>query len=186
MLYKKSDKKIQSELIRKIIAMLEGAQEVSNNTIILNHVKLMLEEARLSMTDNPANQTALHLAFAQERAEEMAGLAELDRAPTRAHLANYQLHWREGLQRAGDLGDEDLQGVMKQARTMAGVQETLLAHAQSGVRSQIQTRLREATKSLEKVQTAVALGLQSQNTYRWRISDGGNSCLSKRISQREW
>ena len=134
-------------------------------------VKLLLEDARLSMTDSPANQAALHLAFAQERAEEMAGLATHNRAATQAHLANYQEHWREALQHAGELPDNSMQTMMVQAQTMAGEQEALLEQAQVRAASQVRSGLQEATQSLAQVQTAVTLGLQSQNTYRLHMQN---------------
>ena len=134
-------------------------------------IKLLLEEARLSMTNNPANQTALHLAFAAERAEEMAALAALNRAPSEELLANYQMHWREALRLAGELPDDALQAVMVQAQIMAGSQEALMVQAQVEAGSLTRTRLQDAAESVMQVQTAVALGLQSQNTFRWRVQN---------------
>ena len=132
-------------------------------------VKLLLEEAQLSMTDNPVSQTTLHMAFANERAQEMAGLATQNRETTQAHLANYQEHWREALRHAGELPDSNLQAMMVQAQTMAGEQEALLLQAQVIAGSQVRGGLQEAAQSLDHVQTAVTLGLESQNTYRWRM-----------------
>lgn len=44
-MYKKPSKnQIQSDVIRKVLAMLEGMQHLSDNTLVLNHVVLMLED----------------------------------------------------------------------------------------------------------------------------------------------
>ena len=44
MLNKSSKDQIQSDVIRKVLAMLEGMQHLSDNTLVLNHVVLMLED----------------------------------------------------------------------------------------------------------------------------------------------
>ena len=96
-------------------------------------VKLVLEEARLSLTGSPAGQTALHLDFAAERAQEMARLAAFKLAPDQAQLQNFRAHWRQALLLAGELPDEDLLAQLTQAQALAGDQERLLAGAQSGL-----------------------------------------------------
>lgn len=44
MLNKSSKDRIQSDVIRKVLSMLEGMQDLSDNTLVLNHVVLMLED----------------------------------------------------------------------------------------------------------------------------------------------
>ena len=41
---KSSENQIQSDVIRKVLSMLEGMQHLSDNTLVLNHVVLMLED----------------------------------------------------------------------------------------------------------------------------------------------
>jgi hypothetical protein len=171
-------------LIVSVLLSSVGGTAVTSDTSLpgspVYPIKLMMEEARLAMSHNFANQAGLHLAFAQERAEEMAGLAARNQAPSAALMANYQAHWREALRLAGQLSDGDIQQVMEQAQQMARVQQALLDQAGVGTMDQVRTRLQEAEGCLAQVQTAVALGLQSQNAYRWQMQNvadewpGGN------------
>ncbi|MFN2277578.1 MAG: DUF5667 domain-containing protein, partial [Candidatus Promineifilaceae bacterium] len=160
-------------IVTIIISSLGGTAALSSATTLpgspVYQVKLMLEETRLSMTADPAKQMALHLAFAQDRAQEMAAMAALDRVPDRAHMDNYRAHWREALQYAAELPDAALQAAMVQAQTMAAEQETMLVQAQVGAGEQVQERLQEGTQTMAHVQAALQIGLRSENTYRWRM-----------------
>ena len=164
---------VKSVLIITLLLSSIGGPAASSATTLpgspIYPVKLVLEEARLSMTNNVSNQIALHLAFAGERAQEMAGLAAQNRAPSAQLLVNYQAHWREAVRLAGQMPDEELQPVMTKAQHMARAQEALLAQAQVGATNQVRARLQEAEESLAQVQLAVTLGLENQNTYRWRV-----------------
>jgi len=133
--------------------------------------KLLMEETRLSLNDSPAAEMALHLAFAGERADEMAGLAAINREPQAAVLENFRAHWRLAMQLAGELPDEALQPTLSQMQTIAGAQETLLAKVQGAATGPVQERLQEAGDSLAQVQTAVQIGLQNRERYRLLMQD---------------
>jgi hypothetical protein len=165
----------KSLLIVSIFLSSVGGTAVSSATPLPGSpaypIKILLEEARLSMSNNLANQVALHFAFAQERAEEMAGLAAKNQAPSPQLMANYQVHWREALQLAGQMPNGEMQQLMEKAQQMAQEQQTMLAQARLGTTNQVRTRLQEAEGCLTQVQTAVNLGLQNQYTYRQQIKN---------------
>jgi uncharacterized membrane protein YgcG len=140
-------------------------------TALIYPAKLLMEETRLSMNGSPAAEMALHLAFAGERADEIARLTAINREPQEAVLENFRAHWRLAMQLAGELPDEALQPTLAQMQTMAGAQETLLAQAQSAATGQIQERLQEAGDSLVQVQMAVQIGLQNRERYRLLMQD---------------
>jgi hypothetical protein len=161
-------------LVVVIMATLGGTAAMSASalpTSPIYPVKLLVEEARLSITNNPADQAALYLAFAGERAEEMARLAAFNRAPEQAQLENYRANWRQALQLAGQLPDEELLRLMAQAQALAGEQENALSQAQLGAAQRTQERLQEAGFSIAQVKTAVQLGLQNQERFRWHMQN---------------
>jgi uncharacterized membrane protein YgcG len=165
----------KSLLIVSILLSSVGGEAVNSATLLpdspMYPIKMLLEQARLSMTNDSAKQAELHLAFAQERAEEMAGLAARNQAPSTQLMANYQAHWREALQLAGQMPDEELQPLMNKAQHMANVQEGLLACARVGATNRVREQIQDAQGCLAQVQAAVSLGLQSRNTFRWQIQN---------------
>ncbi|MFN2138202.1 MAG: DUF5667 domain-containing protein, partial [Candidatus Promineifilaceae bacterium] len=159
-------------IVTILFSSLGGTAVLSASTLPgspIYPVKLMLEEARLSMTGDPANQANLHLAFAQDRAEEMAALAALGRTPNEAMAANFQAHWRGALAAAAELPDEELAPLMTRVQAQIQEQEQLLQQAQAGAAARVRQRLTVMAGLLAEIEAAAELAQGDPDAFRVRI-----------------
>jgi hypothetical protein len=131
-------------------------------------VKLGMEDVRLNMAADPADQAALHLTLAQTRAQEMEQVALAGGVPDEAMLARLQMHMGAGLDLAAQLSDTAMHGWLIQAQQMIQAEEQSMARAQARVAGPAQEPLQQASRYLNQAGQEVAAGLQDPQTFRWR------------------
>lgn len=132
-------------------------------------VKLALEDARLAVTANPAQQAQLHLAMARERTQEMTQQALNGDVPGEPTLQRLQYHLNYALQLSGQLPDEQMAGVLTQAQEMAQTQTQHMAHVQTQVGAPAQGPLRHAYQLLEQAKGEAEGGLEDPLAFRNRF-----------------
>jgi hypothetical protein len=132
-------------------------------------VKLVLEDTRLALTTDPAEQAKLHLVLAQERTQEMEKLALKGGVPGEATLTRLQHHLNYALQLASQLPDEAMVGVLTQAQQMTQTQAEQMTQTQAQVGEQIQEPLQQANQLLNQVRQDVEAGLQDPLAFRQRF-----------------
>jgi hypothetical protein len=132
-------------------------------------VKLALEDTRLALTTDPAEQAKLHLVLAQERIQEMEQLALKGGVPGEATLTRLQHHLNYALQLASQLPDEAMVGVLIQTQQMAQTQAQQMTQTQAQVGEQVQEPLQQANRLLNQVRQDVEAGLQDPLAFRHRF-----------------
>ena len=132
-------------------------------------VKLAMEDARLAVTSNPAQQAALHLAMARERTQEMAQQALKGEVPGEATLSRLQRHLNYALQLAGQLPDKEMAGILTQAREMTQNQAQQMSQTQAQVREPAQESLGYANQLLNQVCREAEGGLEDPVAFRNRF-----------------
>jgi hypothetical protein len=148
-----------------------GALAVAANSLPdspLYPAKLGMEEVRLNLAADPADQAALQLSLAQTRAQEMEQIALAGGVPNEATLARLQTHLNTGLSLTAQLSDEAMHGWLIQAQQMIQAQEQAMAQTQARVAGPAQEPLQRASRYLNQVGQEVETGLQDPQTFRWR------------------
>lgn len=136
-------------------------------------LKLAMEQARLSIRNDPGEQAKMHLAFAQERTQEMVRLAAKGEVPEEALLTRMQTHMYTAYQLAARAGEEQIQGLLTQARNMTQASGQDLDAAQEQAQERAQERLQQASGMMFRWQQEAESGLLDLGTFRWRFSLGG-------------
>ncbi len=136
-------------------------------------LKLAMEQARLTFRNDPSEQAKMHLAFAQERSQEMVRLAAKGEVPEEALLTRMQTHMRTAYQLAAQAGKEQMQGLLTQARNMTQASGQDLEAAQEQVQERAQDRLQQASGMMFRWQQEAEAGLQDPGSFRWRFGPGG-------------
>ena len=131
-------------------------------------VKLMLEETRMAMADNPVEQATLQTELAQIRLEEMTRLALAGETIGEAQLIQLQTHLQTALQLAAQTGDPELVGLLAQMQTM--LQNMQQSMAQLG--EPVQAMLGEAQQIMNQFQEQAQAGLEDPPMFRWRQAQG--------------
>ncbi len=130
--------------------------------------KLGMEEMRLNLAADPADQAALQLSLAQTRAQEMEQVALAGGVPDEPTLTRLQTHLNAGLSLAAQLPDEAMHGWLIQAQQMIQAQEQALTQTQARVAGPAQEPLQQASRYLHQAGQEVEAGLQDPQTFRWR------------------
>ncbi len=161
-------------------SLVAAADSLPNS--VLYPLKLAVEEAQLAFRNDPADQASLHLAFAQERAQEMARLAAKGDVPQEAMLNQLQTHMRTAYHLAAQTSDEKMERLLTQARDMTLTQERRLEQAQEKTNEQAQNRLQEASNQMAFWQQEAEDGLldpqQFRHQYQHRLEDGPGPCVT--------
>jgi hypothetical protein len=131
-------------------------------------LKLTVEGARLALAGQPSAQAALHLAFAQERAEEMAQMAQAGASVDETVQAQSQNHWQRALNLMTQSPEAEMLALLVQAENMVQQQEQMLqtmvaAGGDAGQAVQRQSGM------LAQVRALVAFGLQEPQTFRHQL-----------------
>jgi hypothetical protein len=134
--------------------------------------KLAMEQVRMDMARDPADQAALNLTLAQVRTQEMERVALAGSVPDDATLTRLQTHLNQTLRLAAQLPDDAMLGLLTQVRQMTQTQEQALQQAQTRAAEPAQEPLRQATRLLNQVRQDAEAGLQDPQTFRWRHTEG--------------
>jgi hypothetical protein len=130
--------------------------------------KLSMEQARLNLAANSADQAALHLSLAQTRAQEMEQVALAGGVPDEPTLTRLQTHLNTGLGLAAQLSDEAMRGWLIQAQQMIQAQEQAMIQVQASAAGPAQEPLQQASRYLNQAGQEVETGLRDPQTFRWR------------------
>jgi uncharacterized membrane protein YgcG len=140
-------------------------------------LKLAMEQAQLSLRTNPAGQAQQHLAMAQERVEEMVGLADKGQAPDDALLTRMQTQMRDAYQEIARVQEQEMATLLIQARNMTQASSQALSTAQEQAREQaqeqLQERLAEANGAMNRWQHEAENGLTDPAQFRAQYGPGG-------------
>lgn len=135
-------------------------------------VKLAMEQARLTLADNPAREASMHLAFAGERTREIVRLAAKGEVPDEALLNRFQNHMGEAYHLAAQMGDQEMKGLLLQAQEMIQTQSRDLERVQEKSREQVQEQKQEQKQDKQQEQLhqqiQTRLNEASQLMNRWR------------------
>ncbi len=129
-------------------------------------IKLTIEETQLALAKNPAQEAALQMAFAQNRAEEIQQMTQKGDIPDEATLQRLQTHWQEALQLAAASPEGAMTTLLVQAQTMVQNQEQAMMNVQMGLGDTAVNRLQQANQILTRTRAAIETGLQDPQTFR--------------------
>ncbi|MBK8900449.1 MAG: hypothetical protein IPM53_04635 [Anaerolineaceae bacterium] len=129
-------------------------------------VKLMLEETRMAMADNPVKQANLQMSLAQVRLEEMTHLAQAGDLVNEPLVARLEAHLQNALQLAAQTGDPELMGLLTQMQNM--LQNEQQTMAQLG--EPAQAMFGNVNQVLNQYQEQVQAGLEDPPMFRWRYA----------------
>lgn len=156
-------------LVLGLITGTAAAARASLPDSPLYGLKLGLEDVRLSLAGDPAQQANLALAFATERSREMERLAESNR-PIQAWVAQrLQSQLDMALQSAAAVDGPDMQRLLEQVRATTGMQARTLAQARLNAPQGAQDALQQAEQAMIQAQQRAEQGLADPNTFRNRF-----------------
>jgi len=135
-------------------------------------LKLTMEQTRLTMVSDPAEQAYLHLSLAQTRAEEVTRMALAGVVPDEAVLSRLQQHLNQALDLAAQTPDDDMAELLTHTQQMAQSQEQQLAQAKTSAAEQAHEPLQQASGILAQVRQEAEDGLQGPQTFRWQHGQG--------------
>jgi uncharacterized membrane protein YgcG len=131
-------------------------------------LKLAIEQTRLTLASQPADQADLHLSLARVRTQEMAQLALAGKVPDQATLTRLQQHLNQSLNLAAQMPDGPMLGLLTQAQQMIQSQQQQLVQTQAQVSQPARVALGQATELLDQANQDIEVGLQNPQTFRWR------------------
>jgi hypothetical protein len=135
--------------------------------------KLALEQVRLSVTANRAEQALVHLDLAQARVREMQRMALAGEAPDEGILSRLENHLDRVLNLAAQVPEDAMLGLLSQAQTRIQSQEQELSQVQAQVAESDQEPLRQASRLLDRARQEAQAGLQDPESFRQRHTEGG-------------
>ncbi len=135
-------------------------------------LKLSMEQARLMVAGDPAEQAQLRLEMAQVRAQEMTQLALQGDVPDEAVQTRLQQQLNLALQLAAGLDNGQMLGVLTQARAMVQAQTQQMTQAQAQVGEPAQSALQQATRAMQQFGRDVETGLADPLAFRNRFGFG--------------
>lgn len=136
-------------------------------------IKLAMEQAQLSLRNDPAGEAEQYLVMAQERVREMVQLATNGQVPNEGLMTRLQSHMRHAYQSAAQANGQQMTGLLVQAKTMTQTSEQALAAGQEGAQQQLQERLQEARRAMNVWQGEAEAGLEDAAQFRFQYGPGG-------------
>jgi uncharacterized membrane protein YgcG len=159
-------------VIASVLSGTAAAAQASLPDSSLYGVKLMLEDARLQLTNDPAQQAMLALAFAAERAREMERMAAFHQAIGADVSLRLQNQLDAALRYAARASDSDLLRLLERARAMTQDHERALAQARLQAQANSQAALLSAEQAMAQARQQAEAGLADPNTFRSRYRRG--------------
>ena len=153
-----------------------GAVALADNSLPgspLYPAKLAIEQTRMSVTSDPAEQAALHMTLAQVRVREIERVALSGEVADDAVMQRLQTHLEQALRLAAGLSDDEMLGMLTQAGQLLRAQEQELLQIQNRVTGPAQEPLRQASRLLNRARQAVEAGLQDPQAFRRGQGESG-------------
>jgi len=140
----------------------------------LYSIKLTMEDARLNLTRDPAQQATLAMTFASERTHEMERLAIAHRPINTLVSLRLQNQLDAALSAAARAPEPEMLRLLEQVRSMAQIQERALAQAQLDSPREASTQyvLRLAEQAVTLAQQQAEAGLADPDAFRHQYRRG--------------
>ena len=132
-------------------------------------VKIALEDARLALNQNAADEAVLHFSFAEERAQEMVAMAAAGETPDAAIQTRLENHINAALNLAAQQPDETMFKLLTQAQNMVQTQIQNMANVTVNAGEPAQKMLGEASGFLNRAGQEIEEGLKAPQTFRARF-----------------
>jgi len=157
-------------LMLSIVGGTVAAAQSSLPDSPLYSVKLMVEDTRLNLTSDPAQQATLALTFAGERTRELERLASARRPISAQVSLRLQNQLDAVLSAAARAPEPDMLRLLDKVRTTAQTQERSLAQAQVNAPREASTQdaLRLAEQALTQARQQAESGLTDPSAFRNR------------------
>jgi uncharacterized membrane protein YgcG len=157
-------------LVLSLMGGMVAAAQSSLPDSPLYGIKLTAEDARLALTREPAQQAALAMTFASERAREMERLAVAQRPMGRQVSIRLQNQLDAALSAAARAPEPEMLRALDKVRTIAQAQAHALAQAQLDAPPEASTQdaLRQAEQAMAQAQRQAESGLADPNAFRKR------------------
>jgi hypothetical protein len=162
-------------IVTLVLGPTGGAAAMAANSLPdtpLYPAKLAMEQARLNLTSDPAEQAALCMTRAQVRVQEMIRLALAGEVPDEAIQLRLRQHLHQALHLAAGLPDAEMADLLAQAEQMLRNQEQEMERAQMRAGEPAQEPLGHALGLLQQTRAQVRAGLQDPQTFRWQRGYG--------------
>lgn len=169
-------------LLAKIVVVIAVGLSAAGGTVAaaagslpdsaLYPVKIGVEDIRLSLAEEPAEQAKLAMEFAGERLQELQQMALQGVAPTDEVMNRLHVQLQTALQKTAQIeDDEELLGLLQQLRQQIRLQEEELAEMPVPVQARVRAQIQKAQEELSVALAAVEDGLQDVGQYRWRHAE---------------
>ncbi len=129
-------------------------------------LKLTVEEVRLALAGDSAARAALHLAFAQERAEEIAQMVQAGKVPSEPVQEQLQFHWQNALRLMAQAPEPAMLDLLLQADELIQQQERMTEQIQANAAIVAVELLQWQRGLMAQVRSVVSLALQDPQTFR--------------------
>lgn len=193
--FRKETSRMLTSLVSAILAILVvlggsgvtvAAAQSSDSDDFLYPVKLMSEDIRLQLTNDPEKDLDLQLEFLNRRTLELFKLTEEDQLPSTGLMTRLQNQINTALQLALSLEQQESLEAMQKIRVEMQAQEMLMQQLQTGsgelVQSQVQSMLQER---LQLVNSALEDPLQNQEQLQQQLQQQiqAQEALGEQIQQ---
>ena len=132
-------------------------------------VKLLTEDIRLGLANQPSDQINLELEFAAVRTREMVQLADRGQAIPEAVPVRLQTHLNTALQATAQLGEPQMMSELEQIRARVQAQLQIMNQARSNTPADV--GLRQAEQVMTRTRQMAELGLNDPVLFRERITN---------------
>lgn len=170
-------------ILLTVLGTLGGAAAMAQSSLPGSPVyglKLVIEDARLSLTADPSQRVILNLAFTAERTREIQRVAVTDRTISPKVQQRLNANLDAALQSADAASDDVAPRLLEQIRMTVQVQERSLAQAQlhAPEGAQMPLQLAQQAMARARVQAEQALSDPSRLRYRHRLGTPGESAAT--------
>jgi len=161
-------------LVLSIVGGTVAAAQSSLPDSSLYRIKLTVEDARLNLTRDPAQQAKLAMTFASERTHEIERLAIAHRPISTLVSLRLQSQLDAALSAAARATEPEMLRALEKVRTMARAQERALAQAQLNAPREASTQdaLRLAEQAVTLAQQRAEAGLADPDAFRRQYRRG--------------
>jgi hypothetical protein len=129
-------------------------------------LKLTVEEARLALAGDSAARAALHLAFAHERAEEIAQMVQAGKISNEPVQEQLQYHWQNALRLMAQAPEPAMLDLLLQADKLIQQQERTIERIQANAAIAVADPLQSQRALMAQVRLVISLALQDPQTFR--------------------
>jgi uncharacterized membrane protein YgcG len=131
-------------------------------------VKIALEDTRLALNQDAADEVVLHFSYAEERTQEMVAMAAAGSTPDAAIQSRLETHYNAALNLVAQQPDEAMFKLLTQAQNMVQTQLQNIANVEAGAGEPAQKMLGQAAGFLNRAGQEIEDGLKTPQIFRAR------------------